>query len=116
MAAGQKHGPGAGLSFLVLTIIVPVLLIQFYDLTFWWEYGNGRGLQGRYWLGTIIPMLTFFYPRPALSHAQTVAQYASCQPAPGHAHLQHRRAAGLCHTTLLFIAGCASERPPISNF
>jgi uncharacterized BrkB/YihY/UPF0761 family membrane protein len=29
-------------------------------LTFWWEYGNGRGLQGRYWLGTVVPMLTFF--------------------------------------------------------
>ena len=46
--------------FLALAIIVPIVLIQAYDLIFWWEYGNGRGLQGRYWLGTIIPMLTFF--------------------------------------------------------
>ncbi len=57
---GKNMAPVLVWSFLVLTIIVPVLLIQFYDLTFWWEYGNGRGLQGRYWLGTIIPMLTFF--------------------------------------------------------
>ncbi|MCB8976452.1 MAG: DUF2142 domain-containing protein [Ardenticatenaceae bacterium] len=46
--------------FLALTLLVPVLLLQGYDLTFWWEYGNGRGLQGRYWLGTVVPMLTFF--------------------------------------------------------
>jgi 4-amino-4-deoxy-L-arabinose transferase-like glycosyltransferase len=46
--------------FLALTIIVPILLLQGYDLVFWWQYGNGRGLQGRYWLGTIIPMLTLF--------------------------------------------------------
>lgn len=47
-------------SFLLLTIIIPVLLLQGYDLIFWWQYGNGRGLQGRYWLGTILPMLIFF--------------------------------------------------------
>ena len=46
--------------FLALSIIVPIVLLQVYDLTFWWQYGNGRGLQGRYWLGTIVPMLTFF--------------------------------------------------------
>lgn len=46
--------------FLVLALLVPIWLLQFYDLTFWWQYGNGRGLQGRYWLGTVIPMLTFF--------------------------------------------------------
>lgn len=46
--------------FLALTVLVPVVLLQVYDLTFWREYGNGRGLQGRYWLGTVIPMLTFF--------------------------------------------------------
>jgi len=38
---------------------VPIVLLQVYDLTFWWQYGNGRGLQGRYWLGTVVPMLTF---------------------------------------------------------
>ena len=47
-------------AFLALAIVVPVVLLQVYDLTFWWQYGNGRGLQGRYWLGTIVPMLTFF--------------------------------------------------------
>lgn len=47
-------------AFLALSIILPVILLQFYDLTFWWDYGNGRGLQGRYWLGTVVPMLTFF--------------------------------------------------------
>jgi hypothetical protein len=57
---GKTMAPVLVWAFLALTVIVPVLLIQFYDLTFWWEYGNGRGLQGRYWLGTIIPMLTFF--------------------------------------------------------
>ncbi len=46
--------------FLAGTILLPVVLLQFYDLTFWWEYGVGRGLQGRYWLGTVIPMLAFF--------------------------------------------------------
>jgi 4-amino-4-deoxy-L-arabinose transferase-like glycosyltransferase len=47
-------------AFLALSIVVPIVLLQVYDLTFWWQYGNGRGLQGRYWLGTIVPMLTFF--------------------------------------------------------
>lgn len=46
--------------FLALSILLPVLLIQVYDLTFWWQYGNGRGLQGRYWLGTVVPMLIFW--------------------------------------------------------
>lgn len=46
--------------FLALTLIVPALLLQGYDLIYWWDYGNGRGMQGRYWLGTVIPMLTFF--------------------------------------------------------
>lgn len=46
--------------FLALAVLVPVLLLQGYDLIFWWQYGNGRGLQGRYWLGTIVPMLIFF--------------------------------------------------------
>lgn len=46
--------------FLALALIVPALLLQGYDLVFWQEYGNGRGMQGRYWLGTVIPMLTFF--------------------------------------------------------
>lgn len=46
--------------FLALALIVPALLLQGYDLLFWWEYGNGRGMQGRYWLGTAVPMLTFF--------------------------------------------------------
>ncbi len=43
--------------FLALTMLVPILLLQYYDLAFWREYGVGRGLQGRYWLGTIVPML-----------------------------------------------------------
>ncbi|MCB8968463.1 MAG: hypothetical protein H6660_16395, partial [Ardenticatenaceae bacterium] len=43
-----------------LIVVLPALLLQVYDLTFWWEYGNGRGLQGRYWLGTMIPMLILF--------------------------------------------------------
>jgi hypothetical protein len=47
-------------AFLALSIVAPIVLLQVYDLTFWWQYGNGRGLQGRYWLGTIVPMLTFF--------------------------------------------------------
>lgn len=57
----QGRGPAPVLvwGFLALSFILPVLLLQVYDLTFWWEYGNGRGLQGRYWLGTIVPMLTF---------------------------------------------------------
>jgi 4-amino-4-deoxy-L-arabinose transferase-like glycosyltransferase len=46
--------------FLAATILLPIVMLQVYDLTFWWEYGNGRGLQGRYWLGTVVPMLTFF--------------------------------------------------------
>jgi hypothetical protein len=46
--------------FLALTIVLPILLLQVYDLSFWREYGIGRGLQGRYWLGTVVPMLTFF--------------------------------------------------------
>ncbi|MBK8899849.1 MAG: glycosyltransferase family 39 protein [Anaerolineaceae bacterium] len=57
---GQRMAPLVVWLFLALTILVPVLLLQVYDLTFWWEYGNGRGLQGRYWLGTVVPMLTFF--------------------------------------------------------
>jgi hypothetical protein len=62
----QRWAQGGGTAplgvwlFLALTLLLPIWLIQFYDLTFWWEYGNGRGLQGRYWLGTVIPMLTFF--------------------------------------------------------
>lgn len=58
--AGQRMAPIVVWIFLALTLLVPVLLLQVYDLTFWWEYGNGRGLQGRYWLGTVVPMLTFF--------------------------------------------------------
>jgi hypothetical protein len=57
--AGLRQAPAAVWVFLALTVITPVLLIQVYDLLFWWEYGNGRGLQGRYWLGTVIPMLIF---------------------------------------------------------
>jgi hypothetical protein len=57
---GKGVAPLAVWAFLALALLVPVLLLQFYDLTFWWEYGNGRGLQGRYWLGTVVPMLTFF--------------------------------------------------------
>ena len=45
---------------MALTVLIPVLLLQLYDLSFWQEFGNGRGLQGRYWLGTIIPMLTLW--------------------------------------------------------
>lgn len=56
---GRGLAPVIVWAFLALSLIMPILLIQFYDLTFWWEYGNGRGLQGRYWLGTIVPMLTF---------------------------------------------------------
>lgn len=58
--AGRRMAPLLVWGFLALTVLVPVLLLQLYDLTFWWEYGNGRGLQGRYWLGTVVPMLTFF--------------------------------------------------------
>lgn len=57
--AGRSAAPIMVWAFLALALLVPILLIQVYDLTFWWEYGNGRGLQGRYWLGTVIPMLTF---------------------------------------------------------
>ncbi|MDJ0753451.1 MAG: glycosyltransferase family 39 protein [Ardenticatenaceae bacterium] len=46
--------------FLALTIAVPVIMLQIYDLTFWWDFGVGRGMQGRYWLGTVVPMLSFF--------------------------------------------------------
>jgi hypothetical protein len=56
---GRTAAPRLVWLFLALAILVPILLIQLYDLTFWWEYGNGRGLQGRYWLGTVVPMLTF---------------------------------------------------------
>jgi 4-amino-4-deoxy-L-arabinose transferase-like glycosyltransferase len=57
---GQRMAPVVVWLFLALTLLVPMVLLQVYDLTFWWEYGNGRGLQGRYWLGTVVPMLTFF--------------------------------------------------------
>jgi hypothetical protein len=57
---GQRGAPLVVWIFLALTVIVPVLLLQGYDLIFWWQYGNGRGLQGRYWLGTVVPMLTLF--------------------------------------------------------
>ncbi|MAT96476.1 MAG: hypothetical protein CL608_04975 [Anaerolineaceae bacterium] len=57
---GQQMAPVVVWFFLALTLLVPIVLLQVYDLTFWWEYGNGRGLQGRYWLGTVVPMLTFF--------------------------------------------------------
>ncbi len=57
---GKRMAPVVVWLFLALTVLAPVLLMQVYDLTFWWEYGNGRGLQGRYWLGTVVPMLTFF--------------------------------------------------------
>jgi hypothetical protein len=46
--------------YLALAVVLPVILIQYYDLTFWREYGVGRGLQGRYWLTTVVPMLIFF--------------------------------------------------------
>lgn len=57
---GRRMAPAVVWLLLALILLAPVLLLQLYDLTFWWEYGNGRGLQGRYWLGTIIPMLTFW--------------------------------------------------------
>ncbi len=57
---GTRSAPLVVWVFLTLTMLVPVLLLQGYDLIFWWQYGNGRGLQGRYWLGTIVPMLIFF--------------------------------------------------------
>lgn len=43
--------------YFALIILFPILLIQYYDYSFWHTYGVGRGLQGRYWLGTVIPML-----------------------------------------------------------
>lgn len=59
--AGNQSGPSLQVwLFLALTLLLPAVMLQYYDLTFWWQYGNGRGLQGRYWLGTVIPMLTFF--------------------------------------------------------
>ncbi|MFN2137186.1 MAG: DUF2142 domain-containing protein [Candidatus Promineifilaceae bacterium] len=58
--AGDSNAPLPVWLFMALTAIVPIILLQAYDLTFWWQYGNGRGLQGRYWLGTVIPMLTLF--------------------------------------------------------
>lgn len=57
---GKQAAPLVVWLFLALTLLIPVFLLQGYDLIFWWEYGNGRGMQGRYWLGTIIPMLLFF--------------------------------------------------------
>jgi 4-amino-4-deoxy-L-arabinose transferase-like glycosyltransferase len=57
---GVSSAPVVVWLFLALTILIPILLLQAYDLIFWWQYGNGRGLQGRYWLGTIVPMLIFF--------------------------------------------------------
>ncbi|MBP8002802.1 MAG: glycosyltransferase family 39 protein [Chloroflexi bacterium] len=47
-------------SLMALAILLPVFLLQYYDLSFWHTYGLGRGLQGRYWLGTVIPMLLFW--------------------------------------------------------
>lgn len=58
--SGTSTAPLPVWGMLALAILVPIGLLQGYDLVFWWEYGNGRGLQGRYWLGTVIPMLTFF--------------------------------------------------------
>lgn len=58
--ARRRMAPVGVWLFLGLTVLVPIVLLQFYDLTFWWEFGNGRGLQGRYWLGTAVPMLAFF--------------------------------------------------------
>ena len=58
--SGATGAPLVVWFFQLLVVLVPILLIQVYDLTFWWQYGNGRGLQGRYWLGTVVPMLTFF--------------------------------------------------------
>lgn len=64
-ARGQNM-PFAGLGeqllpwgLMALAILLPVFLLQYYDLSFWHTYGLGRGLQGRYWLGTVIPMLAF---------------------------------------------------------
>jgi hypothetical protein len=57
--SGRAAAPLIVWGFLALSIVAPIVLIQLYDLTFWWDYGNGRGLQGRYWLGTAVPILTF---------------------------------------------------------
>jgi hypothetical protein len=80
---GERGAPLIVWIFLALTVIVPVLLLQGYDLIFWWQYGNGRGLQGRYWLGTVVPMLTLFavgllafIPRRWLSPAHTILRAA----------------------------------------
>ncbi len=58
--AGRRSPPLLVWLFLAAVLLLPIVLLQFYDLTFWWEYGLGRGLQGRYWLGTVVPMLAFF--------------------------------------------------------
>jgi hypothetical protein len=52
--------PPVAWGFLALSILLPFLLLQVYDLAFWREYGVGRGLQGRYVLGTVVLMLVFF--------------------------------------------------------
>jgi 4-amino-4-deoxy-L-arabinose transferase-like glycosyltransferase len=57
--SGKRTAPALIWLFLALTLLVPVVLLQVYDLAFWREYGIGRGLQGRYWLGTVVPMLVF---------------------------------------------------------
>ncbi len=64
--ARGRNMPFAGLGeqllpwgLMALAILLPVFLLQYYDLSFWHTYGLGRGLQGRYWLGTVIPMLAF---------------------------------------------------------
>lgn len=46
--------------YLALCTLIPIVLMQLYDLAFWRQYGVGRGLQGRYWLTTVTPMLTFW--------------------------------------------------------
>jgi len=56
----NQVAPLTAWALLTFTILIPALLLQVYDLSFWHNFGNGRGLQGRYWLGTIIPMLTLF--------------------------------------------------------
>lgn len=52
----ERHWPWV---FMTLAMLLPIFLLQYYDLSFWRSYGMGRGLQGRYWLGTVIPMLIF---------------------------------------------------------
>jgi hypothetical protein len=54
---GERIIPWA---LMALAVLLPILLLQYYDLSFWHSYGLGRGLQGRYWLGTVVPMLLFF--------------------------------------------------------